>query len=88
MVNPQNGATKKNEISVYADTKSSPHLQDILMKEKEYSIESSVQYTIPAFWDGNPKLLMVFTNGKKDCWKETRDFHFSFFFFFLSFHIA
>lgn len=59
------------------------NLQDILMKEKEYSIESSAQYTIPAFWDGNPKLLMVFTIGKKDCWKETRDFSLLLFFFFI-----
>lgn len=54
-------------------------LQDILMNEKEYSIESCVQCMIPAFWDGNSKLCMVFAIGEKDCRKETKDFHFSFF---------
>lgn len=56
-------------------------LQDILINEKEYSIESWVQYMIPAFWDGNSKLFMVFTTGEKDCRKQTKDFHF---FFYLS----
>lgn len=56
-------AIKMNEMSVH-DMKALLDLQDILINKKEQSIESCIQYN-PFLLDGNSKLLMMFTTGKR-----------------------
>lgn len=87
MVNPQNGATKKNEISVYADTKSSPQPPGYFNERKrvQYRIKCTVYNPCLLGW--KPKTVNGIYHWKKGLLEGDKRF-FTSPFFFLSFHIA